>query len=36
MDTSEPTLLDLLECLEVQDAAGRLQQLSLLQVKPER
>ena len=32
MSTDGDTVLELLECLEVQDGAGRLQQLALLQV----
>ena len=32
MSTDEDMVLELLECLEVQDGAGRLQQLALLQV----
>lgn len=32
MSTDGDTVLELLECLEVQDGAGRLQQLTLLQV----
>lgn len=33
MDTAEATVLDLLASLEMQDGAGRLQQLEMLQVK---
>ena len=32
MSTDGDRVLELLECLEVQDGAGRLQQLALLQV----